>query len=85
MLAIASPVWASVPVGVIEGSGGKTYLYPDQGPVCVGRTFKAEFVPKHGVPIGGCWMPVNGGVSLVFFDGDSGVAPSESIKKPEAL
>ena len=85
LLAFSAAAFAAGPVGVYKGPGGSTFLYAEPGPTCVNGAYKAEYVPLRGKAIGGCWKAAQGGVHIVFFDGDAGLAPSEAITKPEML
>lgn len=80
-LSAQAVIVGAVESGSREGSTGIIQLHDERGP-CQGMAFKAEWVPPRGEVVAGCWVAVNGGVVVVFFDGDSAQVPLQSIKRP---
>lgn len=72
-------------VGVADmQGGGQILLYEEAGP-CVGQARKVEYKEPGKPTIPGCWLIRGPLVAMVFFDGDLGSIPAQSIKKPTSL
>lgn len=82
LLLACAAAHASMPEMTADAPGGaRVDLYAEAGP-CVGDARRAEYVPKKGDPIAGCWVFTGQGVRIVFLDGDSGTLPAAVFQKP---
>ena len=67
------------------GGSARFDLHDDAGGLCVVDARMAVYVPKTGAPIRGCWLPVDGGVRIMFLDGGTALLPASALKKPESV
>jgi hypothetical protein len=69
-------------VAVIESELGQITLDSEPG-ACLGAARAAIWRSADAqTVIPGCWRPIDGGVQLVFLDGDALRVPLRALKKP---
>jgi hypothetical protein len=67
-----------------SGDGARIVLHDEPGP-CVGAAKMAEYVPRDGAVVRGCWLAIPGNVTVAFLDGERGTVPIDHLKKPTEL
>ncbi len=71
---------AAALVGFVpDVDGSRIDLYTEAG-MCVGAARRAEWVPRQGARVGGCWLLRDGVVVVVFLDGDVAVVLVQAVK-----
>lgn len=74
------PAQASVVAWAPSGNGVIS-LHGERG-WCQGAARQAEYVEPGAETIRGCWVPIQGGVMVLFFDGDTAGLPTAALRKP---
>lgn len=77
------PAHADV-LGMAQTQNGVIYIFSEQG-ICVGKAKRAQYVPKEGKAVEGCWINQPDHLRLAFLDGDSGAIPHTSLKKADTV
>lgn len=83
LMLVVTSAFADV-VGITETRLGRIYFFAEAG-MCVFGAKRAQFVPKHGVAIEGCWTNRPGHLHVVFVDGDSGDVPHQDLKSAKPI
>jgi len=71
-------------VGFVQDRNGLINFHDEPG-LCKAQALRAEFVGSDGTTVVGCWLPIPGGISVVFLDGDFFRLPASAIKPATAL
>lgn len=71
-------------LGTVDSPPGRIELNSEAGP-CLGNARSAAYVAADGSRIPGCWIHGQGGLFVVFMDGEIARIPIGAVKPPTDL
>lgn len=83
VIGLLVPAFAKV-VGVVDSTPGRIELSDESG-ICMGTARAAAYVAGDGTKTPGCWTGMQGGVFVVFLDGEIARIPMSAIRPPTNL